>query len=180
MSACNGNCEKPGYGDYAGNQACEIQTASKKARELAAKTGGAVGYVSEKGTAVPYITNRVNVESMIPVIPILSGAAAVGGGLYADKVARGETVEPAKTVAGKIIGAFSGRNKAAELSAAQSSGPVSPEVSKNLQRQGIPVSGGIQFGDARQNQLLKALAIVAGSIVAIFYFNRGKKRRRRY
>lgn len=179
MSHCNGNCQKPGSGTFAGNDACQIQTASRKAQDLAAKTGGTVGYVSEAGSAVPYITNRVNVESMIPVIPILSGAAAFSGGIYADKVARGEVVKPAKTDVGKFLGSLTGRNKAAELSAAQSSAPISNEVSKNLQRQGYPVSGSVLFGNASQNQVLKVLGIVAGTIVAIFYFVTRKPKRRR-
>ncbi len=173
MSCCN-DCAKPGMGDFAGNDACEINNLSKKARELAAVNGGAVGYNS----GVPYISNKVNVETMIPVIPILAGAAALGRNTYAQQAEAGTVTKP-KTLAGKALGAFTGRTAAwNSQEAAKTQGSFDSGVAKNLTAQGTPISGGVKFGNSG-DQTLKILGIGAVTLISFFFFNRGKGRRKR-
>ena len=124
-------------------------------------------------------------------------APLVGAGLGAlqqskiDKALAGEkTYTKPKTIFGKLIGGISGRSAAAEASASVKTAPLSSAVMNSLQptssnldpsmRQSFPVTGGVQFGTQAKSRPWLPYAIVAG-IVAIFYFMRGKKgRRRRY
>jgi len=108
-----------------------------------------------------------------------------------DKALAGEkTYTKPKTIFGKLIGGVSGRTAAAEASASVKTAPVSEKVMNSLQpqaanldpsyRESFPVTGGLQFGTQAKSRPWLPYAIVAG-IVAIFYFMRGKKgRRRRY
>jgi hypothetical protein len=124
-------------------------------------------------------------------------APLVGAGLGAlqqskiDKALAGEkTYSKPKTIFGKLIGGISGRSAAAEASASVKTAPISEKVMNALQpqaanldpsyRESFPVTGGVQFGTQAKSRPWLPYAIVAG-IVAIFYFMRGKKgRRRRY
>jgi hypothetical protein len=122
---------------------------------------------------------------------------AIGAGLGAfqqSKIERAlsgdkEYTKP-KTIFGKLIGGVSGRTKAAEATASVKTSPLSPSVMNALQpkaanldpsyRESFPLTGGVQFGTQAKSRPWLPYAIVAG-IVAIFYFMRGKKgRRRRY
>ena len=124
-------------------------------------------------------------------------APLVGAGLGAlqqskiEKALAGEkTYTKPKTLFGKLIGGVSGRTAAAEASASVKTAPISEKVMNSLQpqaanldpsyRESFPVTGGVQFGTQAKSRPWLPYAIVAG-IVAIFYFMRGKKgRRRRY
>ena len=87
-----------------------------------------------------------------------------------------------------MIGGVSGRTAAAEASASVKTAPLSEKVMNSLQpkssnldpnmRQSFPVTGGVQFGTQAKSRPWLPYAIVAG-IVAIFYFMKGKKGRRR-
>lgn len=121
-------------------------------------------------------------------------APLVGAGLGAlqqskiEKALAGEkTYTKPKTIFGKLIGGISGRTAAAE---AVKTAPLSDKVINSLQptsntldpsmRQSFPVTGGLQFGTQAKSRPWLPYAIVGG-IVAIFYFMRGKKgRRKRY
>ena len=124
-------------------------------------------------------------------------APLVGAGLGAlqqskiEKALAGEkTYTRPKTIFGKLIGGISGRTAAAEASAQTKSAAISEKVMNSLQpqaanldpsyRESFPVTGGVQFGTQAKSRPWLPYAIVAG-IVAIFYFMRGKKgRKRRY
>jgi len=124
-------------------------------------------------------------------------APLVGAGLGAlqqskiEKAMAGiKTYTKPKTIFGKLIGGVSGRTAAAEASEQNKTTPISEKVMNSLQpqssnldpslRQSFPVTGGVQFGTQAKSRPWLPYAIVAG-IVAIFYFMRGKKgRRRRY
>jgi hypothetical protein len=124
-------------------------------------------------------------------------APLVGAGLGAlqqskiDKALAGQkTYTKPKTIFGKLIGGVSGRTAAAEASASVKTAPISDKVMNSLQpqaanldpsyRESFPVTGGVQFGTQAKSRPWLPYAIVAG-IVAIFYFMKGKKgRRRRY
>ena len=121
----------------------------------------------------------------------------IGAGLGAlqqgkiDRALSGDKVySKPKTIFGKLIGGVSGRSAAAEASASVKTAPLSEGVINSLQpkaanldpsyRESFPVTGGLQFGTQAKSRPWLPYAIVAG-IVAIFYFMRGKKgRRRRY
>ena len=122
-------------------------------------------------------------------------APLVGAGLGAlqqskiEKALAGQkTYTKPKTIFGKLIGGISGRTAAAEATASTKTAPLSDTVLNSLQpttsnldpglRQGTPFTGGIQFGQQAASRPWLPYAIVAG-IVAIFYFMRGKKGRRR-
>jgi hypothetical protein len=124
-------------------------------------------------------------------------APLVGAGLGAlqqskiEKALAGEkTYTKPKTIFGKLIGGISGRTAEAQASASEKTAPISDKVINSLQpqaanldpsyRESFPVTGGLQFGTQAKSRPWLPYAIVAG-IVAIFYFMRGKKgRRRRY
>ena len=122
-------------------------------------------------------------------------APLVGAGLGAlqqskiEKALAGEkTYTKPKTIFGKLIGGISGRTIAAETSASVKTAPLSASVMNALQpqssnldpnlRQSFPFTGGVQFGTQAKSRPWLPYAILAG-IVAIFYFMRGKKGRRR-
>ena len=108
-----------------------------------------------------------------------------------DKALAGEKIyTKPKTIFGKLIGGISGRTAASQASASVKTAPISDSVANALQpqefnldpsmRQSFPVTGGVEFGTQAKSKPWLPYAIVAG-IVAIFYFMRGKKgRRRRY
>jgi hypothetical protein len=119
----------------------------------------------------------------------------VGAGLGAlqqskiEKALAGEkTYTKPKTIFGKLIGGVSGRTAAAEASAQTKTSPLSDTVLNSLQpssntldpsmRQSFPFTGGVQFGTQAKSRPWLPYAIV-GALVAIFYFMRGKKGRRR-
>lgn len=124
-------------------------------------------------------------------------APLVGAGLGAlqqskiEKALAGQkTYTKPKTIFGKLIGGVSGRTAAAEASASLKTAPLSEGVINSLQpssnnldpnmRQSFPFTGGVQFGTQAKSRPWLPYAIVAG-IVAIFYFMKGKKgKRRRY
>lgn len=120
--------------------------------------------------------------------------AAIGAGLGAlqqskiDRALSGEKVyTKPKTIFGKLIGGVSGRTAASQASQTKTS-PISDSVLSSLQpaantldpniRQSFPFTGGVQFGTQAKSRPWLPYAIVAG-LVAIFYFMRGKKNRRR-
>jgi len=122
-------------------------------------------------------------------------APLVGAGLGAlqqskiEKALAGEkTYTRPKTIFGKLIGGISGRTAAADASASTKTAPISGSVLNSLQpqsnnldpnmRQSFPVTGGVQFGTQAKSRPWLPYAIV-GALVAIFYFMRGKKGRRR-
>jgi hypothetical protein len=122
-------------------------------------------------------------------------APLVGAGLGAlqqskiEKALAGEkTYTKPKTIFGKLIGGVSGRTAAAEASAQTKTSPLSDTVLNSLQpssntldpsmRQSFPFTGGVQFGTQAKSRPWLPYAIV-GALVAIFYFMRGKKGRRR-
>jgi len=122
-------------------------------------------------------------------------APLVGAGLGAlqqskiEKALAGEKIyTKPKTIFGKLIGGISGRSAAAEASAGTKTAPISDSVANALQpqssnldpsmRQSFPVTGGVQFGTQAKSRPWLPYAIVA-ALVAIFYFMRGKKGRRR-
>jgi len=122
-------------------------------------------------------------------------APLVGAGLGAlqqskiEKALAGQkTYTKPKTIFGKLIGGISGRTAAAEASAGQKTAPISEKVINSLQpqaanldpsyRESFPFTGGVQFGTQAKSRPWLPYAIVAG-IVAIFYFMKGKKGRRR-
>jgi hypothetical protein len=121
--------------------------------------------------------------------------AAIGAGLGAlqqskiERAISGDKVyTKPKTIFGKLIGGVSGRTAAAEASAQTKTSPLSSSVLNALQpqsssldpniRQAFPFTGGVQFGTQAKSKPWLPYAIVAG-LVAIFYFMRGKKGRRR-
>lgn len=163
------NCEKTGSGVYAGNNSCTPAKAARLAENM-----GLGNPEYSQGVAHGKQSVSVNVEQMIPIIPALAAASQA---LTAQKIAQaeaGKVIEPPKTVAGKVLGAFTGRNKAAAISQAN----LDPAVQKNLGSQGIPVSGSVSFNQD-QNQLLKVLGLLGGVVVAVVYFSKSKTKRRR-
>lgn len=121
--------------------------------------------------------------------------AAIGAGLGAlqqskiDRAISGDKVyTKPKTIFGKLIGGVSGRTAAAEASAQTKTSPLSSSVLNALQpqssnldpniRQAFPFTGGVQFGTQAKSRPWLPYAVVA-ALVAIFYFMRGKKGRRR-
>jgi hypothetical protein len=130
------------------------------------------------------------------LMPVAIGPL-LGAGLGAlqqskiDKALAGQkTYSKPKTIFGKLIGGVSGRSAAADASASVKTAPLSEKVLNSLQpqaanldpsyRESFPVTGGVEFGTQAKSRPWLPYAIVAG-IVAIFYFMRGKKgRRRRY
>lgn len=167
--SCSNGCEKTGIGKFAGNNACSPAKAARLAETMGMPA-------PDYSNGVPYGKQSVsvNVDQMIPIIPILAGASQA---LTAQKIAQaeaGKVIEPPKTVAGKFLGALTGRNKAAAISQAN----LDPAVQKNLGSQGIPVSGSVSFNQD-QNQLLKVLGLLGGVVVAVVYFSKSKTKRRR-
>jgi hypothetical protein len=121
--------------------------------------------------------------------------AAIGAGLGAlqqskiERAISGDKVyTKPKTIFGKLIGGVSGRTAAAEASAQTKTSPLSSSVLNALQpqsssldpniRQAFPFTGGVQFGTQAKSRPWLPYAVVA-ALVAIFYFMRGKKGRRR-
>ena len=155
---------------YAGNSNCGCSDTAQKAKQMG---GSYSGYVD----GIPYATTKINVENMIPILGI---ASAFQQGLKSSKLQQaeqGKVFSSPKTTAGKLLGRITGRTEASEISA-QSQSRLDPTVSKNLQSQGIPVSGSLMIGSER-DQTLKVLAIIGAVIVSIFYFNKPKGRKRR-
>ncbi len=120
-------------------------------------------------------------------------APLVGAGLGAlqqskiDKALAGtKTYTKPKTFFGKLIGGISGRSAAAEASASTKTAPLTEkemnafagQAAPELERQSFPVTGAVQFGTQAKSRPWLPYAIVA-ALVAIFYFMRGKKGRRR-
>lgn len=174
MSCCD-PCQKPGFGVFAGNNPCGADMAAKKIQSAGGVNMGIVN-------GVHYASTKINVENMIPILGIASGAQQ---SLVADKIARaqaGETFDAPDTFFGRLFGRITGRTQASEISkamqTAQSQAPLDPATAKNLSRQGIPISGSLSYGQ-EQSQTLKILGILGAVIVAIFYFNKPKGRKRR-
>lgn len=136
--------------------------------------------------------NSNNTEAMpIQLAPLVgAGLGALQQSKIEKALAGEKTYTKPKTLFGKLIGGISGRSAAAEASASTKSSPINDSVLNSLQpqsanldpnmRESFPVTGGLQFGTQAKSRPWLPYAIVAG-IVAIFYFMRGKKgRRRRY
>ena len=126
----------------------------------------------------------------IPLSAIGAGLGALQESKIEKALAGQKTYTKPKTIFGKLIGGISGRTAAAEASSSVKTAPLSEKVMNSLQpqeanldpsyRESFPVTGGLQFGTQAKSRPWLPYAIVAG-IVAIFYFMRGKKgRRRRY
>ena len=126
----------------------------------------------------------------IPLSAIGAGLGALQQSKIEKALAGQKTYTKPKTIFGKLIGGISGRTAAAEASSSVKTAPLSEKVMNSLQpqeanldpsyRESFPVTGGLQFGTQAKSRPWLPYAIVAG-IVAIFYFMRGKKgRRRRY
>lgn len=139
-----------------------------------------------------------NCNQKTEIMPIQL-APLVGAGLGAlqqskvNKALEGtKTYTKPKTIFGKLIGGISGRTAAAEATAEFKSAPINDQVLSSLSnnasspssvnnmstRESIPFTGGVQFGTQAASRPWLPYAIVAG-LVAIFYFMRGKKGRRR-
>jgi hypothetical protein len=135
--------------------------------------------------------NKENGPMAIQLAPLVgAGLGALQQGKIEKALAGEKTYTKPKTIFGKLIGGISGRTAAAEASASVKTAPISEKVMNSLQpqaanldpsyRESFPVTGGVQFGTQAKSRPWLPYAIVAG-IVAIFYFMRGKKgRRRRY
>jgi hypothetical protein len=125
----------------------------------------------------------------IQIAPLLGAGL---GALQQSKINKAmegtKTYTKPKTIFGKLIGGISGRTAAYEASAAIKTAPLSSSVMNSLQpeeanldpnyRQSFPLTGGVQFGTQAASRPWLPYAIVA-AIVAIFYFMRGKKGRKR-
>ena len=125
-------------------------------------------------------------------VQAIQAALAGLGALKQSKIGKAQegikTYTKPKTIFGKLIGGVSGRTAAAEATEMFKSEGISPKVMSSLQpsantldpsmRQSFPVTGGLQFGTQAKSRPWLPYAIVAG-IVAIFYFMKGKKGRRR-
>jgi len=162
-------CEKVGSGPFAGNTG---------QNPCGQKTSGQAG-------GNPAVSVNINNHNNM-AFPIGALASTALAGMQASKIKQaeaGKVFEPPKTDVGKLIGRLTGRTQASQISEAQkvatSSAPVDMATQKNLSRQGIPVSGGLSFGQAKQGETLKILGILGAVVVSIFYFNRSKGRKRR-
>jgi hypothetical protein len=133
--------------------------------------------------------NQENYPMAIQLAPLVGAGIGALQQSKIDKALAGEkTYTKPKTFFGKLIGGVSGRTAAAEASASVKTAPISDKVMNSLQpqaanldpsyRESFPLTGGVQFGTQAKSRPWLPYAIVAG-IVAIFYFMRGKKGRRR-
>jgi hypothetical protein len=125
----------------------------------------------------------------VNLLPVLGAGFGALQQSKLDKAVNGtKTYTRPKTIFGKLIGGVSGRTAAYELQQQTKSTEISQSALNSLQpesfttdpniRQTFPVTGGLQFGTQAQSRPWLPYAIV-GAIVAIFYFMRGKKGRRR-
>jgi hypothetical protein len=123
-------------------------------------------------------------------MPALETAAFIGGGLdllkqkKLQKAASGsKSFTTPKTAVGKLIGGFTGRTEAAQITQQMKESTLSPKAEANLVQKGemrTPVTGGISFGGEAAKRTYLPFAIVA-AVVAIFYAMRRRKGgRRRY
>jgi len=98
----------------------------------------------------------------------VAGAVPVLGALLG-----GNNPNPPKTVFGRFIGNFTGRN-----ARTQTSNPAAPVQALPLQGATQGLSGSISFG---QNQRLNILpfTIVAGIVAAVYFLSPKKRSRRR-
>jgi hypothetical protein len=130
-----------------------------------------------------------NRQMPVAIGPLLGAGLGALQQSKIDKALAGQkTYTKPKTIFGKLIGGVSGRTAASEASASVKTAPLSDAVMNSLQpqssnldpnmRQSFPVTGGVQFGTQAKSRPWLPYAIV-GAIVAIFYFLRGKKGRRR-
>lgn len=170
MSSCD-NCKKTGFGVYAGNSACGSSDTAKKAKTMG---GNYSGYID----GIPYATTKINVENMIPILGIAQTGLAALQASKTSQAEAGKVFTQPQTTVGKVLGRLTGRTQAAEISTAQSQAPLAPMVSKNLQSQGIPISGSLMLG-TEQNQTLKILGVIGAVIAFIFYTNKPRGRKRR-
>jgi hypothetical protein len=124
----------------------------------------------------------------IPIAAIGAGLGALQQSKIERAISGDKVYTKPKTIFGKLIGGISGRTAAAEASAQTKTSPLSSSVLNALQpqsssldpniRQAFPFTGGVQFGTQAKSRPWLPYAVVAG-LVAIFYFMRGKKGRRR-
>lgn len=172
------SCCKVGSGQYAGNAWNNpTLSASRLSNQEQDKEG------IEVINGIPYAKTSVSVNNMIPILSAIGGVSQGLTNLKVQQAQAGtKTFSEPQTGAGRLIGRLTGRTQASEVQkSAQSTGPMSPAVSNVLGRQGIPVSGGIQFGKSEQNRDVKILGLVGVVVLGIFYFvtKGGRKRRRR-
>jgi len=136
-----------------------------------------------------YSCNKENEPMAIQIAPLVgAGLGALQQSKIEKALAGEKTYTKPKTLFGKLIGGISGRTAAAEASSQYKSAPLAPSVMNSLQptqanldpsyRESFPITGGVQFGTQAKSRPWLPYAIVA-AIVAIFYFLRGKKGKRR-
>ena len=125
----------------------------------------------------------------VNLLPVLGAGLGALQQSKLQKASEGtKTYTRPKTIFGKLIGGISGRTAANQLqtemkettlttSAINSLQPQSFNTDPNL-RTSFPVTGDVQFGTQAKSRPWLPYAVVA-ALVAIFYFMRGKKGRRR-
>ena len=125
----------------------------------------------------------------VNILPVLGAGLGALQQSKLQKVSEGtKTYTRPKTIFGKLIGSVSGRSAAYELQTEMKETSLTPAAINSLQpaafttdpniRQTFPVTGDVQFGTQAKSRPWLPYAIVGG-LVAIFYFMRGKKGRRR-
>jgi hypothetical protein len=125
----------------------------------------------------------------VNLLPVLGAGLGALQQSKLQKASEGtKTYTRPKTIFGKLIGGVSGRSAAYELQAEMKETSLTPAAINSLQpqsfntdpniRQTFPVTGDVQFGTQAKSRPWLPYAIVGG-LVAIFYFMRGKKGRRR-
>jgi len=125
----------------------------------------------------------------VNLLPVLGAGLGALQQSKLQKASEGtKTYTRPKTIFGKLIGSASGRTAAYELqtqlketdlsqAAANSLQPTSFNTDPNI-RTSFPLTGDVQFGTQAKTRPWLPYAVVA-ALVAIFYFMRGKKGRRR-
>lgn len=111
-------------------------------------------------------------------MPINIGAiAGISSALTSQKISMAQdgskTFTKPKTLAGKLLGNITGRTAGYETQLNMNK----EAVSNSAIQSGFPVSGGLNFGGQATKNTWLPFAIVAA--VAVYFFSKNKKRRRR-
>jgi hypothetical protein len=109
----------------------------------------------------------------------VAGAKALQDSKINAVVSGTKTVTKPKTIFGKLIGSVTGRSQAYAVQEELKNTSSTDMYQSNslLQSSRTPVTGGISFGGQATQKTWLPFAIV-GAIIAFFYFNRNKKKRR--
>lgn len=125
----------------------------------------------------------------VNLLPVLGAGLGALQQSKLQKASEGtKTYTRPKTIFGKLIGSASGRTAAYQLQTDMKETSLTPSALSSLQpqsfntdpniRQAFPITGDVQFGTQAKSRPWLPYAVVA-ALVAIFYFIRGKKGRRR-